>query len=215
VSALTAIAPDPRRPGYRLVEVNRGRFASLPAEALETAGLQAGQDLSPQMLEFLHELADVEAAYRAALRALAARGRGRGDLERRLIRKQHPPHAVARALERLSEQGLLDDVRFASEYVARRATSGRGPARLVRDLLAQGIDRRTAETVVATVLVEEGIDPERTLRSVAEARAAQLNGLPLVTRRRRLLAYLTRRGYPGAMVRDLVEEVLRDSTPPA
>ena len=39
---LTALAPDPRQPGYRLVEVDRGRFASLPAEALQGLELTLG-----------------------------------------------------------------------------------------------------------------------------------------------------------------------------
>jgi len=210
VPILTTIAPDPRRPGYRFVEVDRGRFASLPVEAIETAGLRVGQELSVPVLERLHELADVEAAYRAALKALAARGRARGDLERRLVRKQHPPHAVAQALDRLVHQGLLDDAQFAREYVARRAASGRGPARLVGDLVAQGIERPAAEAAVEAGLAFEGVDPAEVLRAVAMRRAAQLKSLPGVTRKRRLYAFLARRGYPGAAVRELVEELLTE-----
>jgi regulatory protein len=208
VSILTAIAPDPRRPGYRLVEVDRGRFASLPADALETAGVRVGDALSPRILELLHELADVEAAYRAGLKALVARGRARGDLERRLVRKQHPAGAVRQALERMAAQGLLDDAKFAREYVARQAARGRGPARLVGDLLGQGIDRRMAETAVAAGVALEGIDLDQALRNLAVRRAGQLRGLPRPTQKRRLLAYLARRGYPGAAVRELVEELV-------
>jgi len=214
VPIVTAIAPDPRRPGYHVIDVDRGRFGSLPVEALEAASLQVGQTLAPQLLEFLHELADVEAAYRAALKALAARGRARGDLERRLVRKQHPPHAVQQALDRLVRQGLLDDARFAREYVARRATTGRGPARLVGELMAQGIERRAAEAAVEAGLAFEGVDPAEVLRAVAMRRAAQLKSLPRVTRKRRLYAFLARRGYPGAAVRELVEELMGEAAEP-
>lgn len=206
---LTGLAPDPRKPGYRLVEVDRGRFASLPGDALDALPLplNPGVELSPPMLAHLQDLADVEAACRAGLRSLATRGRARRDLRRRLIHKQHPPRAVDEALARLDAQGLLDDRRFAVEYAARHAAGGRGPARLVADLLTQGVERAIAEAAVGEALVQEGIDPERTLRTVATRRASQLATLAPAARKRRLLAYLGRRGYRAAQVKDLVEEL--------
>ena len=204
---LTGLAPDPRQPGYRLVEVDRGRFASLPLEAVEPLGLQVGAELGPAALDRLRELADVEAAERAALRALARRAHARLDLRRRLVKKQHPPAAVEAALERLALRGLLDDRRFAEQYAALRATRGKGPARLLRDLQAQGVERRTAEQAVRRALEDEGIDPGLEARAVAAKRARQLAGLPVAVRKRRLLAFLVRRGYGGPQLRALVEEL--------
>ena len=204
---LTGLAPDPRQPGYRLVDVDRGRFASLPIAALEPLRLEVGAALAPGVLNRLRELADIEAAARAALRALARRAHARLDLQRRLVKKQHPPAAVDAALERLARRGLLDDRRFAQQYAALRATRGKGPARLLGDLLAQGVDRRTAEHAVRQALEEEGIDPRLEARAVATKRARQLAGLPVPVRKRRLLAFLVRRGYAGVPLKELVEEL--------
>lgn len=204
---LTGLAPDPRQAGYRLVEVDRGRFASLPADAIVALGLTVGAELSDPMLARLQELADIEAAYRAASRALAARGRARGDLRRRLVQKQHPPRAVEQALIRLEERGLLDDGRFAVHYAARRAAKGKGPSRIVADLLAQGVARGVAESAVRDALAQEGLDPAQTLRTIAARRAAQLAGLDPTTRKRRLHAYLARRGYGGMELQRVIAEV--------
>ena len=202
---LTGLAPDPRRPDYRLVEVDRGRFASLAAEDLELLELRIGAPISKAAFARLQELADREAAHRAALRALARRAHARSDLRRRLLQKQHPPAAVDDALDRLAAAGLLDDARFAADYAAAKAYRGRGPARLIRDLLALGIDRRVAEEAVQTSLADEGIDPTRAVRALAEKRARQLAGLPAPVRKRRLTAFLVRRGFGGAEVRKVVE----------
>jgi len=202
---LTGLAPDPRRPDYTLVDVDRGRFASLPAAALLGLDLVVGREISPLVLERLQELADLEAAHRAALRALARRAHARFDLRRRLLQKQHPPPAVDGALERLSAVGLLDDARFAADYAAAKARRGRGPARLVHDLQAQGVDRRIAEAAVRSSLAAEGVDPAQAVRELAEKRAKQLAGLPAVVRKRRLVAFLVRRGFGGAEVREVVE----------
>ena len=202
---LTGLAPDPRRPEYRLVEVDRGRFASLPAAALAGLDLVIGREVNPLVLERLQELADIEAAHGAGLRALARRAHARHDLRRRLLQKQHPPHAVDEALARLEATGLLDDARFAIDYAAAKARRGRGPARLIGDLLAQGVERRVAENAVRTSLAAEGVDPAEAVRALAEKRARQLAGLPQPVRKRRLVAFLMRRGFSGAEVREVVE----------
>jgi len=204
---LTGLAPDPRRPDYRLVEVDRGRFASLPAESLLGLDLVVGREIEPLVLERLQELADLEAAHRAALRALARRAHARVDLRRRLLQKQHPPAAVDGALDRLSAVGLLDDARFAVDYAAAKARRGRGPARLVHDLQSQGVDRRVAEDAVRQSLAAEGVDPADAVRGLAEKRARQLAGLPPAVRKRRLSAFLARRGFEAHQIWEVVESL--------
>ena len=206
---VTGLAPDPRQPGYRLVEVDRGRFASLPAERLDPLGLVVGTVLEPAALDRLQALADEEGAHRAALRKLALRAHARGDLRRRLLQKQHPPAAVDAALDRLTSRGLLDDARFAADYALTRAGRGRGPARLIGDLLRQGVDRRVAEAAVQQALATEGIDPAQAAVDVAAKRAQQLAHVPLAARKRRLMAFLVRRGYGGANARTLVDQACR------
>ncbi len=205
---LTDLAPDPRHPGYQVVEVDRGRFASLPARALDSLGISRGAELAPPVLSALQQLADIEAAYRAAVRAQTRRPHAREELRRRLMRKQHPGAAVDAALERLVALDLLDDRRFAEHFVATRGARGRGAVRLLQDLRRQGVDQRVAQEAVTAALAAEGIDQASALRRVAERRANQLGALPRPVKRRRLLAYLARRGYRGAEVRRLVEQSL-------
>jgi regulatory protein len=204
---LTGLAPDPHRPEYRLVEVDRGRFASLPADALVGLDLAVGREITPIVLDRLQELADIEAAHRAGLRALARRAHARLDLRRRLLQKQHPPGAVDQALSRLASQGLLDDADYAANYARQKSQRGRGAARLVRDLQAQGVERRLAETAVNAALAAEGIDAASAMRALAEKRSRQLAELPPQVRKRRLVAFLARRGFGGPEVRELVEHL--------
>lgn len=205
---LTDIAPDPRQPGYQVVEVDRGRFASLPAPALASLGIARGAALEPAVLGALQHLADIEAAYRAAVRAQTRRPHARTELRRRLLKKQHPAVAVDAALDRLVQQDLLDDRRFAEHFAATRGTRGRASFRLLQDLRRLGVDPRVAQDAVQVALAAEGIDEAAALREVAERRARQLGALPRTAKRRRLLAYLARRGYRGAAVRKVVEELL-------
>jgi regulatory protein len=207
VAILTGLAPDPRQPGYRLLDVDRGRFASLPTAELAGLALQVDREIPLPVLARLRALADIEGAYRAAVRSEARRSHARGDLRRRLIQKQHPPAAVEAALDRLTAQDLLDDGRFARAYAATRLRRGRGPVRILRDLQAQGVERRLAEAAVGQAIAEEGVEPAREARRIAERRVAQLAGLPAAARKRRLRAFLMRRGFSGGDVGALVNEL--------
>ena len=203
----TGLAPDPRRPGYRVVEVDRGRFASLPEDALRPLGLAQGSEVTPALRDALDALAEVEGAYQAAIRLERLRSHAKWDLRRRLVLKQHRGEIVDQAIARLEWSRVVDDRRFAETYARSRVSRGRGPSRVLRDLLTQGVDRRLAEQAVAAAVTQEGVDPAQEARAAAERRVKQLRDLPPATKRRRLMAYLVRRGFGGSETRDLVREL--------
>ena len=135
-----------------------GRTARFPPAALGRAEVGPGTQLTPERLNRLGELADEEGAFRTLLRALERRAFASADLGRRLARKGHRPDAVASALARAGALGLLDDAAFARDFVETRAARGRGPARLTRDLLAMGVDRRHIDAALAAA-VAGGVRP--------------------------------------------------------
>jgi SOS response regulatory protein OraA/RecX len=77
----------------------------------------------------------------------------------------------------------------------------------VRDLQSQGVDRRVAEGAVRQSLAAEGVDPVDAVRALAEKRARQLAGLPPAVRKRRLSAFLARRGFEAQQIWEVVESL--------
>jgi regulatory protein len=204
---LTALEPDPRRPGTLRVEVDGARFGAVPEELARAAGLAAGRLLDAELHQRLTAAADAEGAFRTLLRALERRSFARADLGRRLVRKGHPRPAVDAALERAAGLGLLDDAAYAETYVQTRAARGRGPARLTRDLMAMGVDRAHIDRALAAEW-PEGSDRSGVPLALAAKRAQQLGDLPRPVKRRRVLAYLARRGFAGRDISDLVARVV-------
>jgi regulatory protein len=204
---LTALEPDPRRPGTLRVEVDGVRFGAVPEELARAAGLAAGLPLDVELHERLTAAADAEGAFRTLLRALERRSFARADLARRLVRKGHPRPAVDAALERAEGLGLLDDAAYARNYVQTRAARGRGPARVTRDLMAMGVDRAHIDRALAAEW-PEGSDRTGVPLALAAKRAQQLGNLPRPVKRRRVLAYLARRGFAGRDISDLVARVV-------
>jgi regulatory protein len=207
---LTALEPDPRRPGTLRVDLDGIRFGAVPAELARAAGLAVGCAVDEAMHQRLTAAADAEAAFRTLLRALERRSFARVDLARRLVRKGHPRDAVEAAVERAAGLGLLDDAAFAQSYVQTRSARGRGPARLTRDLLAMGVERSLIDRALAAEW-PEGSDRSRVPLALAAKRAAQLGDLPRPTKRRRVLAYLARRGFAGRDITELVTRIVNQS----
>jgi len=206
-STITAVEPDPRRPGAVRLEIDGARFGAVPREVVGVEGLTVGRVVDAELQQRLAAAADIEAAYRTVLRCLELRSYARSDLGRRLLRKGHARQAVETALDRATDLGLLDDAAYARGYVRTRAARGRGPSRLTRDLLAMGVQRSLIDLALAAEW-PEGSDRSSMPLVLASKRAAQLGALPRQTKRRRVLAYLARRGFSGREVTEIVERVL-------
>jgi regulatory protein len=204
---ITALVPEPRGPGSVRIEVDGERFASVSPDVVRTHGLHVGRELDETLRARLEVEADVEAAYRTALRSIERRSFARADLGRRLLRKGHAHEAVEAALARAAEHGLLDDTAFAVNYVETRSTRGRGPLRLTRDLLAMGVERGIVDRAVAAHLRDSEGNGDVPL-ALASKRAAQLGDLPRHVKRRRVLAYLARRGFSGREVSEMVGKLV-------
>jgi len=204
---VTAIEQDARKPGVMRVHVDGRPYCAVPAAALGRAEVGPGTRLTPERLNLLGELADEEGAFRTLLRALERRAFARADLGRRLARKGHRPEAVASALERACALGLLDDAGFARNYVETRAARGRGPMRLTRDLQSMGVDRRHIDAALAEQWPADA-DRSAMPRALAARRARQLGELPRDAKRRRLVAYLARRGFTGPEASQAIREAL-------
>jgi regulatory protein len=206
-SRITAIDPDPRRPGAVRLEIDGVRFGTIPRDLVGAEGLTIGRPVDDALQERLGAAADIEAAFRTALRSLELRSYARADLGRRLVRKGHPRPAVDAALDRALALGLLDDTAFARHFVQTRSAKGRGPLRLTRDLLAMGVERSLIDRALAAEWPEGG-DRSSVPLALVTKRAAQLGAIPRQTKRRRLLAYLARRGFSGREVTEMVERVV-------
>ena len=204
---ITALAPDPRRPGAVRISA-RDLTWTIAAADVAACGARVGLAVDDALREALERAADAEAAFRTALRAIEQRSHARTDLGRKLVKKGHARPAVEVALERCAGLGLLDDAAFARHFVETRSVRGRGPARLRRDLYAMGVSGAHVDAALAHVHADGDRTGDQAL-ALATRRAGQLGGVPREARRRRLLAFLARRGYTGEAARAAVQQVLR------
>jgi regulatory protein len=171
--------------------------------ALEAARLRVGQMLSDDDIAQLQIHDEVERAYERALNFLSYRPRSEAEVRRNLRKKDVEDEIVEVVVERLTRAGLLDDREFARYWVENRLQfNPRGARALRHELREKGI----SDAIIADALVD--LDEEAAARQVAESGARRLAHLEARDFRRRLGAYMARRGFSYAVIEPLVEEML-------
>jgi regulatory protein len=130
------------------------------------------------------------------------------ELRQRLARRRHPAPAIEATIGRLVDVGLLNDDAYGRQFARTRLAAGRtAPARVERELMRRGIDRQTAAAALQEVLSEDAIDVVAILDDTVRRRATTLAKLDASTRRRRLYAYLARRGFDPDEIRRALERL--------
>ena len=193
---ITAISPNPRRTGRFDVVVNGAVAATISIEAVERLRLSVGAVVDDRIEAALARETSVITTYDRALNMIAMRARSAVELRRLLVRKGEPAENVDIAIERLLRAGFLDDASFARQFARAKALGGGLSRRRVQQELARrGVARDIADSAIAEVFAEEHVDESDTLERVARKKLKSLARLDTQVQRRRLYAFLARRGY--------------------
>ena len=154
--------------------------------------------------------AETVEAKKAAVRLLAHRARPRSYLEERLRKRGFAAAAIQSALDALAAAGYVNDRQYARDRIEGLLEKSLqwGPA-LVHRLMADGMDPELAEEAVAERLAGE--DQRQWALQVARERTETTDNENREAERRRLGAYLSRRGFDTEVIVTIVEEVLSEA----
>jgi len=195
MSVISGIVPAHRPAGRFAVVVDGRERAVLSLDAIERLGLVVGRSVAG-----LEEAIALESArlhsYDRALNMLALRARSSSELARSLVRKGEEKAHVDWAIARLLEQGLLDDAAFARALTRSRVVGGkRSRRRVEQELARKGVSRSVAGEAIDNVFQDEAVDQRAIVEEAARKKLRSLAGLEPAVQRRRLYAFLARRGY--------------------
>jgi regulatory protein len=195
MAVISGIVPAVRPPGRFAVLVDGRERAVLSLEAIERLGLVVGRTVDGLEDAIAMESARLQ-SYDRALNMLAFRARSSRELARSLVKKGEERAHVDWAIARLQEQGLLDDAAFARAFTRSKVVGGRQSRRRVeQDLARKGVSRTIAGEAIEDVFQEEAIDQRAIVEEAARKKLRSLSGLDPAVQRRRLYAFLARRGY--------------------
>ena len=177
-----------------------GSFAfGLPA--IVASRLRVGQALSDVEIAALQSADDVERAYGRALDFLSYRPRSEAEVRSALHKKGLSDETIDAVVARLQQAGLLNDAEFAHYWVENRSQfNPRGLRALRYELRRKGLP----DAVIADELA--AVDEGAASRQLAELAARRFEHLAPPEFRRKLGAFLARRGFSYATIEPLVNE---------
>jgi regulatory protein len=207
---VSAIRPHKRNADR--VEVDLGDETLVVApEFVVRSNIRVGSPLSGAEVAALRRESAIVRAMDRALLLLSHRARAKAELERRLQRLEMPAQAINEALARLTRLGYLDDAAFARQLArGRMLASGQSRFRIRSELARKGVARDVADEAIEETLAAEDVDERAIIERVAAKKLRSLAKLDPITRRRRLYAFLARRGFSVDDIRRVVDDVTGD-----
>ena len=221
---ITSIQPVPESPLHQQLFLNDTPFVVIHTALVEKFGLRIGLEIEAKTIEKLIAADEVMRAKNYVLgllreerdsteieRSEDARPVGKSkiytksEIEQRLEREGFSTAAIQTSIEELIRSRHIRDQKYAENWIAHRQKSNpRGKTVLKRELVDKGIDRETAEQVVAKVETE---DETEVALQIAKKRVKQYRQLPVHVAKRRLHGFLARRGFGAEIVRHVLDQI--------
>jgi regulatory protein len=204
---ITGIIPSAKKPGRFDLLVDARHEATVSIGTIERLGLAVGRSYDHVRAGVQREVA-VLATYDRALNMLALRARSSRELRRQLLRKGEPADQVDAAIARLQAAGFLDDETFARQFARSKAVgAGMSRRRIQQELGRRGVAREVGDGAIEDVFDEEQLDEGAVVEQAARKKLRSLKNLDTETRKRRLFAFLARRGYDLDDIRRAMQAV--------
>lgn len=154
------------------------------------AWLQVGQELSDEKIAQLQAGDTHEVAYQRALNFLNYRPRSEAEVRRNLEEHHIPEQTICQVVERLKGNGLLNDERFAQNWIENRSEfHPRSRRALAMEMRQHGLDSETIDQAL------QDVDDEQLAYQAAVKQARKLKDLEWADFRMKLTSYLARRGF--------------------
>ncbi len=200
---ITAIEPQKNRNRVNLHL--DGEFAFGLAR-ITAVWLKVGDELSDEKVAKLQADDARERALQQAMLFLSYRTRSEKEIRQNLRKHEIPEDVVEETIERLRENGLANDNKFARVWVENRNTfRPRSRRVLTMELRQKGLDDETVQAAVSNV------DENALAYDSARKRAGRFKGQEWGGFRKKLSEYLARRGFPYSVIAPVVTQIWNET----
>jgi len=188
----------------RRVNISLDGSYAFSLDRLTAAWLHVGRELSDAEIEKLQTSDEVEVGFNQALNLLSHRSRSVTEMTRYLEGKGYAPATLKAVLARLEEEGLLNDDRFAREWIENRNTfRPRSQSQLKAELRFKGL----VESSIESALEESGLDDATLAMAAARKQAHRYLSSDYEIYRKKLGNALLRRGFSYATVNETLRSL--------
>lgn len=140
---------------------------------------------------------------------LKFRLRSENELRLRLKKKKFAEAVIEETISFLRQRSFLDDGLFAKSWIQSRIKRPFGLRRIREELRIKGLDKEVINKALQEV--EKDYSEEEVVQEIAQERLGRLSGIEPHKAKRRLYAYLLRRGFSPEVVMDTINQLCRQT----
>ncbi len=163
-------------------------------------------------VEHYRQLVTAERAYRIKnqiYRWLAVRNHSSREIITKCQAKGFTRQEAQKALNPFIEKGYLDDSLFASSFASdKKELHGWGPAKIRMALAQKGIKKQYIDAALENLFTDQQLI-ESLEAAAGNAAKRLMRTEPGLKRKKKLVDFLIRRGFPGYIVMEKCDELLR------
>lgn len=183
-----------------------GEFA-FGLQRIVAAWLQVGQEISDAKIAELVAQDSHEIAYQRALNLLCNRPHSEAEIHKKLKEHEFSEDTINSVIERLRQNGLINDKNFAQAWIENRCERRpRSRRALTYELRKRGVDPETIEQLI------ESVDDEEMAYRVATKRARKTNNLDWNEFRQMIFRHLSQRGFNLDVITLVTDRVWGETT---
>lgn len=167
--------------------------------------LHKGMELSQDLIDELQQNDTFHKSYSLALNYLSFRMRTKKEMYDYLKDKEVDDHDIPDIMDKLINEGLLDDRQFTDAFVNTRiSTSSKGPQLVKRELIQKGVSTQIAEEAMEKYTYE--IQYEKAIKWI-EKRLRTTKRDSFRKQHQKMRANLMQKGFSTNIINDVLAEV--------
>jgi regulatory protein len=152
------------------------------------------------------------ALYETAIKILMRRAHSVHEMKQALARRCEDSSLIKKVLDRLKQEKLLDDARYAKQFARQRSESRKqGKFRITRELRARGVPDRHIDAAVEESSSEEG--QAKLIRQRIERKLKLLRGEIDERKAASLYGSLLRAGFASDLIRRELHRLTHEDVP--
>jgi len=187
------------------VSLDGKRAFSLEVDVALKEKLKVGQEISTNKIEAIKKADYQQQCYGAAARLLCYRPRSEHEMRQRLTKLGFDTDTIEGLLNKLKDQGLLNDIDFATFWRdTRQSFSPRSQWLTKMELKQKGISTEIIDQVT------NNINDKDNAYNAAKKKALSLGKTDYQLFRRRLGEYLKRRGFGYNVIMRTIERIWQE-----
>ncbi|WP_152392540.1 regulatory protein RecX [Paenibacillus guangzhouensis] len=202
---ITAVELVPRKKRRYQIFVNGEPAFTVHEDIMVKYRLLKGSTIDHEELLPIMVADELQQAYVQSIRYLGRKPRTSHEIQQQLTQKGFEAELIERVIQRLRDERLIDDNLYAKQWTDQRVRNHKkGRLMIKHELQQKGIDKSD----IAQAMEELNVEDEQESAYRVGLRKWQSTKGERYERKRKVAAFLMRRGFPSHVVRNAVQRIM-------